>query len=69
MVLAVAMAQVASALEKKVVTIWDWSIHDKTYKKRAFAKFSAEHPDIQLKCTSAGPSIPDRGGRCTVSWA
>lgn len=47
-----AFAASGSAPAKKVVKIWDWSIHDKKYKQRMFAQFNKEHPDIKIEYTS-----------------
>lgn len=52
-----ASVPVVKAAEKKVVTVWDYRIHDKKYKQNALAQFSKNNPDIQVKYTSQVGSV------------
>lgn len=49
---ALGLAASGSSSAKKVIKIWDWSVHDKKYKQKMVATFNKEHPDIQIQYVS-----------------
>lgn len=42
---------------KKVVRVWDWNVHDKKYKQKAFKDFNKDHPDMEIQYTSQVGSL------------
>lgn len=50
----------AAKTEKKVITIWDYNIHDKKYKTKAFKDFNKDHPDIEVKYVSQVGGVYDQ---------